>query len=121
MREVESNPANWDAEADVVIVGFGGAGGCAAIEAAEQGASVLILERFSGGGATAMSGGVFYAGGGTQHQRDARFDDTVDHMFAYLRAEANGVVSDETLRRFCEGSNSDLRWLEAMGVKFEGS
>ncbi len=111
----------WDAEADVIVVGFGGAGACAAIEAAEQGASVVVLERFSGGGATAMSGGVFYAGGGTQHQRDAGFEDTCDAMFAYLKAEARGVVSDETLRCFCDGSDDDLRWLEAMGVQFEGS
>lgn len=112
---------HWDRETDVVVVGFGGAGGGAAIEAAEHGAAVTILERFSGGGATAMSGGVFYAGGGTQHQEDAGFDDTVDDMFAYLKAEVRGVVSDTTLRRFCEGSDGDLRWLEAMGVKFEGS
>ncbi len=117
----ETQTDHWDRETDVLVVGFGGAGGCAAIEAAEQGAAVTILERFSGGGATAMSGGVFYAGGGTQHQKDAGFDDSVDDMFAYLKAEARGVVSDTTLRRFCEGSDDDLRWLEAMGVKFEGS
>jgi len=116
-----ASDAPWDTETDVIVVGFGGAGGCAAIEAAEQGASVVVLERFSGGGATAMSGGIFYAGGGTQHQRDAGFDDTTDAMFAYLKAEARGVVSDETLRRFCEGSDGDLRWLEGMGIEFEGS
>ena len=37
--------AKWDHEADVVIVGYGGAGACAAIEAARAGASVLLLER----------------------------------------------------------------------------
>jgi 3-oxo-5alpha-steroid 4-dehydrogenase len=127
MNQKESKDASvpngvvWDAETDVVVVGFGGAGGCAAIEAAEQGASVMVLERFTGGGATAMSGGVLYAGGGTQHQRDAGFEDTPEEMFAYLKKEARGVVSDETLRRFCEGSDADLRWLEAMGVEFEGS
>jgi len=117
----EPDHGSWDLEAEVVVVGFGGAGGCAAIEAAEQGASVMVLERFAGGGSTAMSGGVLYAGGGTQHQRDAGFEDTPDEMFAYLKAEARGVVSDETLRRFCEGSDGDLRWLETMGVAFEGS
>ena len=34
--------------ADVVIVGFGAAGACAAIEAADAGADVLILDRFGG-------------------------------------------------------------------------
>ena len=62
-------PAAWDDQADVVVVGFGGAGACAAIEAARNGAEVLVLDRFTGGGATAASGGVVYAGGGTSVQR----------------------------------------------------
>ena len=40
----------WSDEADVVIVGLGCAGVCAAIEAREAGAEVLVLERASGGG-----------------------------------------------------------------------
>ena len=34
----------WDEETDVVIVGFGGAGACAAIEAADNGARVTVIE-----------------------------------------------------------------------------
>ncbi len=37
--------------ADVVVVGFGAAGACAAIEAARAGADVLLIDRFGGGGA----------------------------------------------------------------------
>ena len=58
-------PQPWDIEADVVVVGFGAAGACAALEAAARGCDVVLLDRFSGGGATALSGGVIYAGGGT--------------------------------------------------------
>jgi len=35
----------WDFEAEVVIVGYGGAGAAAAIEAHDAGADVLILEK----------------------------------------------------------------------------
>ena len=43
--------------ADVVVVGLGAAGASAAIEAADQGASVLVLEAASaGGGTSAMAG-----------------------------------------------------------------
>ena len=112
----------WNAEVDVIVVGFGGAGACAALEAAQQGASVLVLDRFHGGGATAASGGVTYAGGGTPYQKAAGCEDTVDEMYNYLKQEiGEGVMSDETLRRFCERSNEDLRWLEEAGVPFEGS
>jgi 3-oxo-5alpha-steroid 4-dehydrogenase len=112
---------SWDAEADVVIVGFGAAGACAAIEAADAGADVLVLDRFTGGGATAISGGVVYAGGGTPHQRAAGVEDTPEQMLAYLRLETAGAVSEDTLRSFCEGSVDMLTWLEAHGVPFEGS
>ncbi|WIY07204.1 FAD-binding protein [Amycolatopsis mongoliensis] len=107
--------------ADVVIVGFGAAGACAALEAADAGADVVIVERFAGGGASAVSGGVVYAGGGTAQQLDAGVDDSVDAMYAYLRLEAGDVVSEETLRRFCEGSREMITWLEGNGVPFEGS
>lgn len=111
----------WDAEADVVIVGFGGAGACAAVDACDHGADVLVLDRFAGGGATAISGGVVYAGGGTSHQRAAGFEDSVEAMLDYLRLETGGVVSDETLSRFCAQSLDNLSWLERHGVPFEGS
>ncbi|MEJ0046943.1 MAG: hypothetical protein WDN04_13125 [Rhodospirillales bacterium] len=46
----------WDDTADFVVVGYGGAGVAAAIEAAENGLSVLAIDRFHGGGATVMNG-----------------------------------------------------------------
>jgi 3-oxo-5alpha-steroid 4-dehydrogenase len=110
----------WDEEADVVVVGFGGAGVVAAIEASENGAEVLAVDRFGGGGATAYSGGVFYAGGGTRHQRDAGVEDPPEEMFNYLAAEGS-AVAPETLRRFCDGSSDDLLWLEAHGVPYGGN
>lgn len=48
----------WDAEYDVVVVGYGGAGASAAISAHDAGAKVLIIEKMpSGGGNTAVSAG----------------------------------------------------------------
>ena len=60
-HEVET----WDMEVDVAIVGFGGAGACAAIEAVDAGAHVLILEVASAsGGSTELSSAEVYLGGG---------------------------------------------------------
>jgi 3-oxo-5alpha-steroid 4-dehydrogenase len=112
---------SWDASADVVVVGFGGAGACAALEAAEHGASVLVLDRFTGGGATAVSGGVVYAGGGTTIQRTAGVTDSPDAMFDYLSQEVGDAVSAGTLRRFCDESAAMIDWLAARGVPFEAS
>ncbi len=62
----------WDLEADVVVVGLGASGACAALGATESGADVLVLEASGGaGGTSAMSGGLIYLGGGTPIQRPA--------------------------------------------------
>lgn len=51
-------PAKWDREADVVILGYGGAGASAAITAKDAGADVVIFEKTAqGGGNTAVSSG----------------------------------------------------------------
>jgi len=112
------NDINWDDEADVVVVGFGAAGATAAIEARQQGLSVNILDRFEGGGATILSGGVIYAGGGTRQQREAGVSDTPKSMFDYLKTETQGCVSDELLREFCESSAENMDWLESLGLEF---
>ncbi|MPZ84744.1 MAG: FAD-binding protein [Actinophytocola sp.] len=114
-------PPDWDDHADVVVVGFGGAGACAATEAARAGADVLVLDRFTGGGATALSGGVVYAGGGTSVQRAAEVTDSVDAMYDYLAQEVGEVVSPATLRRFCESSPAMIDWLAGLGVPFDPS
>lgn len=121
MTAADPDALAWDDEADVVVVGFGGAGAAAALEARERGASVLILERFEGGGSTAKSGGVYYAGGGTRFQQDAGIADSPDEMFRYLVQECKGAVSDATLRRFCDESVANIEWLSGHGLGFEGS
>lgn len=108
----------WDETFDVVVCGFGGAGACAAIEAADEGARVLVLERFEGGGATRKSGGVIYAGGGTDAQSRAGVSDSVDAMLAYLRAETEGAIPEEALRAFAAESAAQIRWLEGLGLEF---
>ena len=114
-------PRTWDIQADVVVVGFGAAGACAALEAAAAGCDVVVLDRFAGGGATALSGGVIYAGGGTSHQLAAGVYDSPEAMFSYLSLEIGDAVSPAMLREFCQGSPDMLAWLEGHGVPFEGS
>ena len=111
----------WDVQADVVVVGFGAAGACAAIEATDAGADVVVLDRFGGGGATALSGGVVYAGGGTDEQRAAGVGDSPEAMYDYLSTEVGDAVAPATLRAFCRDSAAQLTWLRRRGVPFEGS
>lgn len=119
LRDVDA--AVWDQTADFVVVGYGGAGIAAAIEAAERGLSVTALDRYDGGGSTALNGGIVYAGGGTAIQRQAGVEDSAEAMFQYLRGETQGVVRDATLRDFCEGSAAMIDWLIARGVRFDAT
>ncbi|MYQ30634.1 FAD-binding protein [Streptomyces sp. SID4956] len=121
MAQKHGTRAVSDETYDVIVVGFGGAGAAAAIAAADEGASVLVLERHYGGGSTAHSGGVVYAGGGTDVQKAAGVEDTPEAMFEYLRQETQGVVSDDTLRAFVNGSPGMIDWLRTQGLEFEGS
>ncbi len=87
LRRDERDVPHWDLECDVLVVGYGCAGACAAIEAAEAGAQVVVLERAGGaGGTSALSGGFLYLGGGTSLQRALGFDDDAENMFKYMMA-----------------------------------
>lgn len=111
----------WDVTTEVLVLGFGGAGVAAALQAREAGANVLAVDRFAGGGATTLSGGIVYAGGGTAVQAGADVQDDPEQMYKYLKVEVGDAVSDETLRDFCDTSAEMIDWLAARGVPFESS
>ncbi len=117
----DADDQQWDTTVDVAIAGFGGAGAVAALEAHEQGLDTLILDRFNGGGATTISGGIVYAGGGTRLQKACGVDDDADNMYRYLHQEVQGAVSDATLKDFCDNSVDNFNWLEQHGVPFDAS
>ena len=104
---IASPPKKWDMEADVIVVGFGGAGGCAAIEAHDNKAKVLILEKqpeathYSN---TRMSGGIF-------HSPDPTGDKTA------LKEYARAMFSGDNLPWMLEGEQApDIS--EALGEDF---
>ena len=110
----------WHDEADVVVVGLGCAGACAAIEAADAGAPVIVLERAgAGGGTSAMAGGILYLGGGTPIQEACGFTDTPDEMFAYLVAVCGPGVDEAKARIYCDESVAHYHWLLEHGVPFK--
>jgi len=79
----------FDEEFDVVVVGYGFAGGVAAIAAADAGARTLLIEKM------AIAGGIsICAGGGLRIAADA------DEAYAYLKATNAGATPDALLRHF---------------------
>jgi len=79
----------WDKEVDVVVAGYGYAGGSAAIVAHDHGAKVMVLEKMvHPGGNSILSGGFF------------RITNDADSAFAYLRRLCLNTVPDEVIYEF---------------------
>ena len=95
----------FDEAFDVVVIGFGFAGGISAIAAADQGARVLLLEKMPdpGGISICSAGGVRT----TSSARDA---------LAYLRATNAGTAPDETLRALADGMASIGGFVEELAA-----
>lgn len=108
---------SWDY--DVIIVGGGGAGLSAAIEANAAGANCMILEADTKlGGATALSGGVFYAAG-TSVQREAGImDDTPEAMMEYVATLNQWSIRFDLIRIMAERGAECVDWLIDLGVQF---
>lgn len=104
---------------DVIIVGGGGAGLSAALEASALGASCIILEADTRlGGATALSGGVFYAAG-TSVQRAAGIeDDTPEAMLEYVATLNQWSLRFDLIRIMAERGAECIDWLMELGVRF---
>ena len=106
-KNFQSNQS-YGFEADVVIVGFGGAGAAAAIEAHDMGAKVLILEsapRHLPGGNTGCCAGFM------------NVPSSVSEGVAYYRAMAFETVRDERLiKTMAENIISVPDWLNSLGI-----
>lgn len=112
----------WDFETDVAVIGFGAAGACAAIEAAEASAAVTLFERNSGsGGASALSGGEIYIGGGTDAQKAAGFADSPEAMAAYLKLAGGPCADEAKCDLYAAGALDHYAWLKAQGVPYRGN
>jgi len=114
-----SRVTQYDNSFDVIVVGFGIAGSCAALEARRAGAKVCIIERASaGGGASAMSSGIFYLGGGTPVQQACGYEDTAENMYNFITSSM-GTDSADLARRYCDNNVEHFNWLEEQGIHFE--
>ena len=102
---------------DVVVIGGGAAGIAAASNAKDAGASVLLLEKQAAlGGNTIISGGIVYATG-TQAQKDAGVEDSVEALVDYWYERAEGNANKDMLTLVAEKSNSTVEWLIEGGVQ----
>lgn len=103
---------------DVVIIGSGAAGLCAALAAAHSGAKVAVLEATSAlGGTSALSGGLVFAPG-TGLATEAGYADDRERVLTYLRAVAGSGGDDGLKVAFVDRAPDTISFLASEGVAF---
>ena len=96
----------WDHEADVVIVGYGGAGASAALTAIDAGAKVLVLEKNPEGG-----GNTKYSGGSMREYLD------VEKASDYIESLCDGTTERDVIETFVREASLNTEWMKGMGAE----
>ncbi|MEH7414156.1 flavocytochrome c [Neobacillus drentensis] len=103
---------------DLVILGGGLAGMCAAVEAGEKGASVLLLEKLDElGGSTVLSSG-YMAFTGTDMQEVAGIVDSTESLVKDLQEVGGGVNDSSLITFYAENQLETYSWLVGQGIEF---
>lgn len=117
-KEVVKNIEDITIDTDIVVVGAGGAGLSAAVEASKAGAKVLVVEQNAmQGGSTARSGGKLLATNTTQQEAMGITDNPQDFANYLVQVGENKVDVDK-INYIAEQSGVNIAWLEELGVKF---
>ena len=103
---------------DVVVVGAGLAGLVAALTAAEADVDVALLEKGAeyGGSSSRSGGGMIFVG--TDLQRDAGVEDSVDSLCADLLHASQGCARAEVIDAYVDNQLDTYRWLSRQGLQF---
>jgi hypothetical protein len=113
-------PSTWDYSADVVVVGYGASASCAAIAAADAGASVMILEKapkvWAHGDSNVFGGGIGIL------NNDPVWVPTYlsPTWIAEVKQETAGTWSDSELQILHDAFQDLPWWLNGLGVKAHG-
>lgn len=110
------NVAVSDTSCDIVIIGAGGAGLCAATEAAGKGAKVIVLEKMAiaGGNTNASTGGLNASE--TSVQKKLNIEDSNDQYYADTMKGGYNLNDPALVRNMVEKSAETVDWLISLGA-----
>ena len=123
-QQGDSEEAGYDiartVDADVVVVGAGGAGCAAATRAAQLGLSTVLLEQHAQtGGTTLFTEGLFAVNSHWQEELGTNPD--VDDLFTRAMDYHHWLCEGHLFREYINQSGADIAWMESNGVMFKGT
>jgi len=112
----EGSDSNATKQYDVVVIGSGGAGMAAAIQAHDEGASVLMVEKMPtiGGNTIKASAGMNAAE--TRFQRVKGIQDSKELFYQETLKGGGNKNNPELLKRFVENAPEAIEWLARRGI-----
>ena len=97
---------------DLLVIGSGAAGVCAALYGAASGRSVMLCEKAAKiGGTTALSNAMIWVPCSDQ-AKNAGVDDTLDHARTYLRAELGNFYDSAKINTYLERGPEAIRKIQ---------
>lgn len=115
----EVNAADEIVETDVAVIGGGGAGLTAAVSAAENDASVALLEKnpFLGGNTLVATGAIF-ASGTLLSLEEGYYNEPYKIAETILKSDDENLANERLVRKFAAESGPAVNWLKSQGVEF---
>jgi fumarate reductase flavoprotein subunit len=111
-------PKKWDEQADIIVVGAGGAGLAAAVEATARGAKVIVIEKMPvmGGSSIICGGALTFAG--TDMQAEQNIKDSSELLYKDLMTVGENVNVQELVQAYVDNQLDTYKWLKQLGVSF---
>lgn len=112
-----TDPSKLKDTYDIVIIGAGGAGMSAALEAKAKGLNPVILEKMPLAGGNTMKASSGMNASETKFQKEQGINDSNDKFYEETLKGGHGTNDKEMLRFFVDNSASAIDWLDSMDIK----
>ena len=106
-------------DADIVVIGAGGAGLAAAVSANQNGASVIVLEKMPQVGGNTIISGAAYNCADPEFQAQFGIEDSIEKHFEQTYNGGDQMGDPELIQVLVENGLPTLKWLESMGMEFK--
>ncbi len=123
-------PTNWTKSADIVVIGYGGAGAVSAITAFDEGASVLILEKTPSLASLGVQPSTpanlnftISGGGGNTHMSGGNIGTPLNMIDGanFLYAASWGTTPMDVCQAWAGLAVGNAAWLDSMGIPYTWS